>query len=412
MKFSIFNYDIHINKRGIKFLKDGQLLDFADWKAGYDFVAPSQTPILEQIYMTIANEFAKIDFRHVIDKEGDYRLITDSTDYTISKRPNQLQTKYDFFYVMMYQLFKYGNAIAYIERDKNGQVISLNPINVADYEMGNGYQIDDTTVMIKFKKKSEEIIELVDYKNVLHLRLNPNDVFLGDEYSGGNFTNVIVNLTDYSLNSMLAELKESGTVRGVIQIGNAGIGYSNGFANRTMVGQKEKISKQQEIIERIKATKGGVLVLDAGEEWHSLSSPFSTVASESIDKYIDMLMEFYGFNRKIINGEATYDIMEAFFSRIIVPRIEQITGEMNYKFFSKTATTQGHRIEYYRNPFEYVPLDKAIDSAYKAIQDTTTNERRRYIYHLPPVEGGDKVLINKNFEALGEKGEEDGNESN
>ena len=412
MKFSIFNYDIHINKRGIKFLKDGQLLDFADWKAGYDFVAPSQTPILEQIYMTIANEFAKIDFRHVIDKEGDYRLITDNTDYTISKRPNSLQTKYDFFYVMMYQLFKYGNAIAYIERDKNGQVISLNPINVADYEMGNGYQIDDTTVMIKFKKKSEEIIELVDYKNVLHLRLNPNDVFLGDEYSGGNFTNVIVNLTDYSLNSMLAELKESGTVRGVIQIGNAGIGYSNGFANRTMVGQKEKISKQQEIIERIKATKGGVLVLDAGEEWHSLSSPFSTVASESIDKYIDMLMEFYGFNRKIINGEATYDIMEAFFSRIIVPRIEQITGEMNYKFFSKTATTQGHRIEYYRNPFEYVPLDKAIDSAYKAIQDTTTNERRRYIYHLPPVEGGDKVLINKNFEALGEKGEEDGNESN
>lgn len=412
MKFSIFNYDIHINKRGIKFLKDGQLLDFADWKAGYDFVAPSQTPILEQIYMTIANEFAKIDFRHVIDKEGDYRLITDNTDYTISKRPNSLQTKYDFFYVMMYQLFKYGNAIAYIERDKNGQVISLNPINVADYEMGNGYQIDDTTVMIKFKKKSEEIIELVDYKNVLHLRLNPNDIFLGDEYSGGNFTNVIVNLTDYSLNSMLAELKESGTVRGVIQIGNAGIGYSNGFANRTMVGQKEKISKQQEIIDRIKATKGGVLVLDAGEEWHSLSSPFSTVASESIDKYIDMLMEFYGFNRKIINGEATYDIMEAFFSRIIVPRIEQVTGEMNYKFFSKTATTQGHRIEYYRNPFEYVPLDKAIDSAYKAIQDTTTNERRRYIYHLPPVEGGDKVLINKNFATLGEEGEEDGNESN
>lgn len=103
--------------------------------------------------------------------------------------------------------------------------------------------------------------------------------------------------------------------------------------------------------------------------------------------------------------------MEAFFNKIIVPRIEQFTGEMNYKFFSKTAITQGHRIEYYRNPFEYVPLDRAIESAYKAIQDTTTNERRRYIYHLPPVEGGDKVLINKNFAELGKEGE-DGDESN
>lgn len=411
MKFRFFNYDIHINKRGIKFLKDGQLLDWVDWKQGYNFVAPSQTPILEQIYMTIANEFAKIDFRHVIDKEGDYRLMTDKTDFTISKRPNQLQTKYDFFYTMIYQLYKYGNAIAFIERDKDGQVISLNPINVADYELGNGYQIDDTTVMIKFKKKSEQIIELVDYKNVLHLRLNPNDIFTGDLYSGGNFTNVIVNLTDYALNSMLAELKENGTVRGVIQIGNAGIGYSNGYANRTMVGQEQKISKQQEIINRIKATDGGILVLDAGEEWKSLSSPFSTVSTESIDKYIDLLMEFYGINKKVVTGEATYDLMEAFFNKIIVPRIEQMTGEMNYKLFSKTAITQGHRIEYYRNPFEYVPLDRAIESAYKAIQDTTTNERRRYIYHLPPVEGGDKVLINKNFAELGKEGE-DGDESN
>lgn len=411
MKFRFFNYDIHINKRGIKFLKDGQLLDWVDWKQGYNFVAPSQTPILEQIYMTIANEFAKIDFRHVIDKEGDYRLMTDKTDFTISKRPNQLQTKYDFFYTMIYQLYKYGNAIAFIERDKDGQVISLNPINVADYELGNGYQVDDTTVMIKFKKKSEQIIELVDYKNILHLRLNPNDIFTGDLYSGGNFTNVIVNLTDYALNSMLAELKENGTVRGVIQIGNAGIGYSNGYANRTMVGQDQKISKQQEIINRIKATDGGILVLDAGEEWKSLSSPFSTVSTESIDKYIDLLMEFYGINKKVVTGEATYELMEAFFNKIIVPRIEQFTGEMNYKFFSKTAITQGHRIEYYRNPFEYVPLDRAIESAYKAIQDTTTNERRRYIYHLPPVEGGDKVLINKNFAELGKEGE-DGDESN
>ncbi len=32
--------------------------------------------------------------------------------------------------------------------------------------------------------------------------------------------------------------------------------------------------------------------------------------------------------------------------------------------------------------------------------DTTTNERRRMIYKLPPVENGDVLMINKNFEPL------------
>ena len=165
------------------------------------------------------------------------------------------------------------------------------------------------------------------------------------------------------------------------------------------------MSKQQEIIERIKSTKGGILVLDAGEEWQSLSSPFSTTSSEEIDRYIDMLLQFNGISKKVVNGEATSEQMEVFFNKTIVPRIEQFISEINYKVFTKTARSQGHRIEYYRNPFEYLPIDKAIDVAYKSIQDTTTNERRRMIYKMPPIEGGDVLLTNKNFtpiELLGE----------
>ena len=198
----------------------------------------------------------------------------------------------------------------------------------------------------------------------------------------------------------MAELKENGVVRGIVKVGNAGIGYSNGFANRAIMDQPQKIDKQQEIIDRINKTKGGILVLDAGEEWPSLSTPFSTVSSSDIDKYIDILLQFNGINKKVVNGEATYEEMEVFYNKTIVPRIEQFTTELNYKAFSKTAITQGHRIRYFKSPFEYMPLDRAIDVAYKSIQDTTTNERRRYIYGLPPMPGGDELMRNKNFEPL------------
>ena len=113
-----------------------------------------------------------------------------------------------------------------------------------------------------------------------------------------------------------------------------------------------------------------------------------------------MLLQFNGINKKVVDGTATGDEMEVFYNKTVMPRIEQFIAELNYKIFNKTSITQGHRIEFFRNPFEYVSTEKAIDIAYKGSMDTTTNERRRMIYKLPPVENGDVLMINKNFEPL------------
>lgn len=398
LKIPLTKYDLHITKRGITWVKNGNIVSFADWRAGISF--STSTPFLEQIYTTIASEFAKLDLIHIIDNEKEYKQLHDKLSYIISERPNPLQTKWDFLFTMMYQLYKYGNAIAFIQRDRRGNVVSIEPVNVCDYELGLGYQIDDETILIKYRDKNTNEMLLVDYRNIIHLRLNPNDVFLGDLWSGATYTQVITDVLDQSLNSLLAELKESGVVRGIIKVGNGGIGYSNGFANRAIMGQDQKIDKQAEILERINKTKGGILVLDAGEEWQSLSTPFASVSSDDIYKYLDILLQFYGINKKVINGEATYEEMEVFYNKTIAPRMEQFVTEVNYKVFRPTSITQGHRIRYFKSPFEYVPMDKAIDVAYKAIQDTTTNERRRFIYGLPPIEGGDELLRNKNFEPL------------
>lgn len=403
-----FGYEVRLTKRNFAVIKDGKMNSFVDWMNGG--ITNYNTPIMEEIYTTIANEFAKIDFSHIIDRKDVYKVMDDQLNYVVSERPNELQSKYEFLFTMMYQLWKYGNAIAVLYRDKKGNVVKIEPLNAEDYMFGSGYQVDSNTVFFKFKNKRTNQIELIDYQNLVHLRLNPNNIFKGDLISIDLNKNII-NLIDSSLSSLINELKDSGTVKGIIQIGESGIGYSNGFANRAMANQEEKISKQQEILNRIKATKGGILVLDAGETWKDLASPFKTVTSKDIDTYIDLLLQFNGINKKVVDGTATEEEMEVFFNKTIAPRIEQFLAEMNYKCFSKTARSQGHRIEFYRNPFEYVSVIKAIDIAYKGMQDTTTNERRRMIYHLPPIENGDLLLTNKNFERIGEgneKGENDG----
>ena len=399
MKFRFFNYDVHVSKRGINVVKDGNLVSFVDWLNGMSYT--NTTPITEEIYTCIASEFAKIDLKHVNIKDGYKELSDSSLNYIISERPNPLQSKFEFLYTMMYQLAKYRNALAYIYRDKQGNVTRIDPVNVADYEFGNGYQIDEDLILMKYKNKKSKLIELVDYRNVIHLRANPNDIFMGDLSSGFENSKVMIDLVDAGHSSLIRELRENGTVRGIIQIGGAQTGYAKGVATRVLAGQEEKISKQEEILERIKKTKGGILVLDAGEEWKQLGNPFNTISTAEINKYIDLLLQFNGINGKVVDGTATADQMEVFFHKTIQPRVEQFVMELNYKIFSKTGWTRGNRIEYYRNPFEYVPYDRAMDATYKAHNDLTTNEIRRLVHKLPPLEGGDELLYNKNFDSVG-----------
>lgn len=401
MKFHIpfTKYDVHVSKRGLSYVRDGQLVGFTDWVNGGIFT--QTTPIMEEIYNTFASEFAKIDLKHVVSKGADYDIRDDRLSYIVGERPNPLQSKFEFLYTMMYQLLKYGNALAFLERDKNGNVVRINPCNAVDYEFGGGYQVADELIYMKYRNIKTAMIELVDYRNVIHLRYNPNDIFYGDMFTSGAYNKVIIDVIDASLATLLNELRDCGTVRGIIQIGGAATGYARGVATRVMAGQEEKISKQEEIIERIKKTKGGILVLDAGEEWKQMGNPFSTASTQEINKYIDILLQFYGVNGKVIDGTASSDAMEVFFYKSIAPRIEQFVTEMSYKIFSKTAITQGHKIVYYRNPFEYVPVTTAIDIAYKGAMDTTTNERRRLIYKLPPIEGGDVLMSNLNFAKVG-----------
>lgn len=395
LKIPFTNYELNISKRGITYLNpSGTPVAFTEWLGNAVFTPT--TPIMEEVYSTIANEFAKIDLIHVIDKPNDYKRVNDNLNYILSERPNSFQTAFDFKFTMMYQLLKYGNAIAFINRDSKGRAISIDPVNAPDYEFGGGYQIEDDLIMLKFRNIKEKSLELVDYRNVIHLRLNPNNIFYGDIFSGISFTKVITDIIDASLGSAIRELQDNGSVRGVITIGKA----ATGFSNAALSNDEGKRSKQEEIISRIKATKGGILVLDAGEEWQSLSSPFTTASTEDIDRYISMLLQFNGINKKVVDGTATGDEMEVFYNKTVMPRIEQFIAELNYKIFNKTSITQGHRIDFFRNPFEYVSTERAIDIAYKGSMDTTTNERRRMIYKLPPVAQGDILMVNKNFEPL------------
>lgn len=405
MKIPFTNYNVNLVKRGVQFLdSQNNPITLIEWSSGLKYYKP--TPLLEVIYSTMASEFAKIDWTHIISKDKKFEKPTDHLNELLGLRPNKLQTKYDWMFTMMYQLCKYGNAITFIIRSPDGEILSFNPIDVSDYEMGKGYVINNQSVFIKLKRKSTNEIILMDYNDVIHLRSNPNDIFRGDIASVSSGMDSFIKVFDENLNAMLNELQDNGNVRGIITLnGGPTIGSLNAAV---LKDDKEKINKQEEIVKRIKSTKGGILVLDAGETWTKLDSPFKTMTPSDIDSYVKFLYSFVGMNQKVIDGTAKEEEMEVFFNRSVMPKVENIKNELNFKLFSSDDRKLGHSIEYYRNPFEYVATTKALDSLYKGAMFFTKNEIRTSVFKLPPVEGGDELLNNLNFDTSEDKGKKGG----
>lgn len=403
MRIPFTKYNVNVTKRGVSFFdNEGLPTSFNTWSSPFSFT--KTTPILESVYDTIAKEISKIDLKHILETEK-YEIVNDELNYLLTLRPNILLTASSYKEMIAYQTIKYGNSLTYINREfKKGKevVTSLEVIDVNDYLFGNGYQINDKEVFLKLKRKSTNEIVLINYRDVIHLRLHPNNIFNGDKYDNSHYDNFI-KLFDKNLDSLIKELSENGTVKGIVTVGTS---HAPGL-NGALVGNSNKIEKQREIIERIKKSKGGVLVLDSGEEWKSLAQPFKTMNTQEIDTFMKYLFNFIRINQKVIDGTADENEMEVFFNSKCLPFISNLIEEMTYKIFTKEEVISGHRIDYYINPFEYVNISKAIDNAYKGAMDTTTNERRRMIYKLPPVEGGDMLMKNLNFKELSKEESEE-----
>lgn len=380
--------NLQVTKRGITiFDKNNNQVGFAEWIKR--FTPTKQTPILEMIYNTIATEFAKLDLVIYDDKGNTIKDI----EKLITLRPNKLMTSRDMMYTVAYQLHKYGNSMLYLNRDAKGKILSIDPMDLSDYEMGYGYEISDELTLIKMKRISTNETLLIDYANVVHLRLNPNDVFMGDKSQQVDTTNTLIKLYDAHLNTLLNEMLQSGEIRGVIQVGTA-----LGGLNSSLKSGEGKTKKATEIANRIKQNdNGGILVLDAGEEFHQLASPFKTMSTAEVDKLLQMIYSFKGINQAVIDGTADENQMEIFFNKTISIIIQSFTEEMTYKVLTEQDRLKGFVIDYFRNPFEYVSITKAIQSSYLAGDKMTQNEGRRMILKLPPLPGGDVLLTNKNF---------------
>lgn len=112
-----------------------------------------------------------------------------------------------------------------------------------------------------------------------------------------------------------------------------------------------------------------------------------------------MLYSQMGITQSVLDGTANSETMLNYYNRTVEPILAAITDEMRRKFLSKTARTQRQSVEYYRDPFRLVPVDKFAEIADKMRRNEimTSNELRQKIGMRPSQSDKADTLENPNL---------------
>lgn len=113
----------------------------------------------------------------------------------------------------------------------------------------------------------------------------------------------------------------------------------------------------------------------------------------------NMLYSQLGLTPSIFDGTASEEEMLNYHNRTIDGFLTAVCEEFARKFLTKTARTQGQSVEYYRNPFKYVPLSKFPELADKLTRNeiASSNDMRAEIGWSPSKDPKADALLNKNL---------------
>ena len=168
---------------------------------------------------------------------------------------------------------------------------------------------------------------------------------------------------------------------------------------------KSEMRKQQanerraEIERQLRGSKYGIAYTDGTEKITQLNRPVENNLMKQIEYLTSMLYSQLGISQAVLDGTADEKVMNNYYTHTIEPIVSSIVDEMNRKFLTKTARSQGQRILFFRDPFKLIPVSEMAEMADKFTRNEilTSNEIRQIIGRQPSSDPKADQLVNSNI---------------
>jgi len=366
----------------------------------YRIRSGNERSIVTNVFNRIAVDCAAVTMEHVkLDQNGRYKDVMRSRlNNCLTLSANLDQTGRAFIQDAVHSMFDEG-VVALIpvvtvngnpwvtgsydvETLRTGKIVEWFPhhIRVRVYNEDTGQQQD-----LIWPKEAAAIVE------------NPFYSVMNEPNSTLQRLIRKLNLLDY-----VDEQSSSGKLDLIIQLP---------YVIKTAARRQQAEMRRKDIEMQLAGSKYGIAYTDGTEKVTQLNRSIENNIWTEVKDLTTMLYSQLGITETILNGTADEQTMINYYNNTIEPVLSAFTLEMQRKFLTPTARTQGQAIRFYRDAFKLIPIKDLAELADKFTRNeiASSNEIRSVIGWKPSDDPKADMLVNANLnqspDEMGQHGE-------
>lgn len=351
------------------------------------FTRGNERTISASLYNRIALDVASIDIQHCkVDENGRFVETIDSRlNGCLTLEANIDQTHRAFIQDIVMSMFDEGVVAVVPVRATD------NPAITSAYDIGSMRTAKITQWYPQHVKVSLYDDRIGDKKDVVLLKkavaIIENPLY------------AIINEPNSTMKRLVRKLSLLDSIDEVAGSGKLDMIIQTPYPVRSDMQRQKAEKRRDDLWHQIKDSELGIGYIDATEKVIQLNRPLENNLLKQIEYLTNQLYSQTGLTQSILDGTADDKTMLNYHSRTIEPIISAIADEMNRKFLSKTARTQGQKILFFRDPFKLVPVGDMAEIADKFTRNEimTSNEIRQEIGMKPSDDPKADQLVNSNI---------------
>lgn len=337
-----------------------------------------------------ANEFKKLDPRHIRVVDGKQQTVTDSSIAKVLKRPNPFMTQADFLEKITILREVTKNAFIYptYYMTKGGEryYTGLYPLKPSAVD----YLQDASGALFIHFTFSSGYETTLPADSVIHWRKDYglNDYFGGSAYGGDDNKGLLDMLQRYDL-----------LTQGISKALECSC-QINGIATYNSYLEDDALNKKQaEFESRLRNNESGVLFTDQKYEYTNLPRDIKLVDAETVKFFHDSILRANGTSLAILNGDYTKAQKEAYYEHALEADIKSLAQAMSRVMFTDREASFGNEIILYPNAIVFMSMENKLAALqYGLPAGIFTKNEARAMLGLPPVENGD--VMPRGFNSL------------
>lgn len=355
--------------------------------ARMQYTRGNERSTVSAIYNRLAIDVASIEIEHVrLDKNNRYLETMDSgLNACLTLEANIDQTGRAFIQDVCQTMFDDG-YVAVLPVDTDIDPMDTSAFDILSLRVGRIKTWYPRAVRIEaYDERTGMKREIVMPKSKVAIIENPFFSVMNEQNSTTQRLIRKLNMLD-----VVDEQAGSGKLDMIIQLP---------YAVKTEARREQARLRKKDLEDQLSNSKYGIAYVDSTEKITQLNRAVENNIMEEVKYLQDMLFSQLGLTMEIMNGTASPEDMQNYYTRTIEPILSAIVDEFRRKFLSKTARTQRQSILFFRNPLKLVSTAQVADIADKFTRNeiVSTNEMRQAVGFKPVQDEMADQLRNKNL---------------